>query len=60
MDVLQLETMHIHCQALSLFLTVARISRILPYSCKDKQNTSKDAFNFFLSQLHICIEQAFG
>ena len=33
---------------------------LIPYSGKDKQNASKDAFNFFLSQLRIRIEQAFG
>ena len=33
---------------------------IIPYSGKNKQDSEKDAFNFFLSQLHIRIEQAFG
>ena len=33
---------------------------LIPYSGKEKQNSSKDAFNFFLSQLRIRIEQAFG
>jgi hypothetical protein len=33
---------------------------LIPYSGKDKQDSSKHAYNFFLSQLHIHIEQAFG
>jgi hypothetical protein len=36
------------------------ITLLIPYSGKDEQNASKDAFNFFLSQLRIHIEQAFG
>ncbi len=33
---------------------------LIPYSGREKQDKSKDAFNFFLSQLRIRIEQAFG
>jgi hypothetical protein len=33
---------------------------LIPYSGKEKQNSSKDDFNFFLSQLRIRIKQAFG
>jgi len=33
---------------------------LIPYSGREKQDKSKDAFNFFLSQLRIQIEQAFG
>jgi hypothetical protein len=33
---------------------------LIPYSGVNKQNQAKDAFNFFLSQLRIRVEQAFG
>ena len=33
---------------------------LIPYSGNDKKNSTKDAFNFFLSQLRIRIEQSFG
>jgi hypothetical protein len=33
---------------------------LIPYSGQDKRDKSKDAFNFYLSQLQIRIEQAFG
>ncbi len=33
---------------------------LIPYSGKEKQSTSKDVFNFYLSQLRIRVEQAFG
>ena len=33
---------------------------LIPYSGVDKQDPSKDVFNFYLSQLCIRIEQAFG
>lgn len=33
---------------------------LIPCSGKDKQNPSKDALNFYLTQLRIRIEQAFG
>lgn len=33
---------------------------LIPYSGKDKQDSFKDAYDFFLSQLHIHTEQAFG
>jgi hypothetical protein len=33
---------------------------LIPYSGATKLNPSRDAFNFFLSQLRIRIEQAFG
>ena len=33
---------------------------LTPYSGKQKQDSSKDTFNFYLSQLRIRIEQAFG
>jgi hypothetical protein len=33
---------------------------LIPYSGKEKQSTSKDVFNFYLSQLCIRVEQAFG
>jgi len=35
-------------------------SLLIPYSGKDKGDKNKDAFNFFLSQLRIRIEQSFG
>jgi len=33
---------------------------LIPYNGVNKQNQAKDAFNFFLSQLRIRVEQAFG
>ena len=33
---------------------------LTPYSGKNKQDVDKDAFNFYLSQMRIRIEQAFG
>jgi hypothetical protein len=33
---------------------------LIPYSGNEKKNSTKDAFNFFLSQLRIHIEQSFG
>jgi hypothetical protein len=33
---------------------------LIPYSGQDRVDSSKDAFNFYLSQLRIRIEQAFG
>jgi hypothetical protein len=33
---------------------------LIPNSEKDKSDINKDAFNFFLSQLKIRIEQSFG
>jgi hypothetical protein len=33
---------------------------LIPYCGVDKLDPSKDVFNFYLSQLHILIEQAFG
>jgi hypothetical protein len=33
---------------------------LIPYLGQDKRDKSKDAFNFYLSQLRIRIEQAFG
>jgi len=33
---------------------------LIPYCGVDKLDPSKDVFNFYLSQLHIWIEQAFG
>jgi hypothetical protein len=33
---------------------------LIPYSGQDKRDKSKDAFDFYLSQLRIRIEQAFG
>jgi hypothetical protein len=35
-------------------------SLLIPYSGKEKQSSAKDVFNFYLSQLCICVEQAFG
>ena len=33
---------------------------LIPYSGKEKESSAKDVFNFYLSQLHIHAEQAFG
>ena len=33
---------------------------LIPYSGSDKRYPNKDVFNFYLSQLRIKIEQAFG
>lgn len=33
---------------------------LIPYSGKEKQSSTKDVFNFYLSQLPIHVEQAFG
>ena len=33
---------------------------LIPYSGTNKKDESKDAYNFYISQLHIQIKQAFG
>ena len=33
---------------------------LTPFSANEKKDPAKDAFNFYLSQLRICIEQTFG
>jgi len=33
---------------------------LTPFSGLDEDEPAKDAFNFYLSQLRICIEQTFG
>jgi len=33
---------------------------LTPFSGVEKDDPSKDAFNFYLSQMRICIEQTFG